>query len=65
MLGDTVSSGLVMVPPLAWQSGTSLVLVQRYEVVLQQAVDEDVAAADFAQEDAFSGIVEGADDIPG
>jgi hypothetical protein len=50
---------------LAWQSGASLILVQRREVVLEQAVDEDVAAADFAQEDAFSGIAEEVDQVPG
>ena len=47
------------------QSRASLVLAQRREVVLEQPVDEDVAAADFAQEDAFSGVVKEADQVPG
>ena len=61
----SVSSGSVISLLLVYQPGVSLVLVLRCEVVLEQAVDEDVAAADFAQEDALGGVVEEADQVPG
>ena len=52
------------IPPLPWQSSASLFLVQRPEVVLEQAVDEDVTAADFAQENTFSSVVEETGVVP-
>ena len=54
--------GLIL---LVYQPGTSLALVQRCEVVLQQSVDEDVPAANLAQEDALGGIIEEPDQVPG
>ena len=42
-----------------------LVLVERREIVLQQSVDEDVASADFAEEDALGGVVEEVGEVPG
>ena len=41
-----------------------LALVERREIVLQQPVDEDVAPADFAEEDALGGVVEETDIVP-
>jgi hypothetical protein len=53
---DAVGEGGVGQFP--WHSDASLVLVQRRKVVLEQAVDEDVATTDFAQKNALSGTVE-------
>ena len=59
-----MSSGVVILLLLACQSGASLAPVQRRELVLEQVVDENVAAADFAREDAFSGLIEHRDQVP-
>jgi hypothetical protein len=39
--------------------------VQRGEVVEEHTMDEDIAAADFAEEDALGGVVEEGDETKG